>query len=318
MKAFHDSNYRASIPHHLFRFRAVGIATVAVLVLFYSFTYQSTHLSTFHLSDPPSAFVQEPQRPPPPLKAAIIIEGRTSPNLIPLILHFSSVLGPEWPIKVLHRSDNRDQFLSSSAFQRQILSGHITLQQLPSNVTLTSREAVSKLLTEPGLYRSLAPYKHLLFFQSDSILCANSPRMVEDFLQYDFIGAPIDAEYGHGMNGGLSLRNREKMLEVLGRSKFTGSPENGSEFEDQWFYQKLSELPVGPHNETGANLPSREVAAEFSVETIWKQQPFGLHQVSRWQAKHMKELDQWCPEYRIAGDVAFPEGASREKPTHEH
>ncbi|KAL8672091.1 MAG: hypothetical protein Q9168_003451 [Polycauliona sp. 1 TL-2023] len=201
--------------------------------------------------------------------------------------------------------DNFDQFFQSPAFQRQVSSGHIMLEQLPANVSLSTRDAVSHLLTRPWLYHSLAPYKHLLFFQSDSILCANSPRMVEDFLQYDFIGAPIDPKFGHGWNGGLSLRNRETILKVLERNEFTGRPENGSKYEDQWFARKLAELPVGPHYEPGANLPSIPMAAEFAVETMWKKQPFGLHQVARWQARHMKELDDWCPEYRLAGNVGF-------------
>lgn len=299
MKPFHDSPYRSSMHRYTSKFRRIGIATVVALIVFCAFNYQLARLPTFHLSNHPSDSIQQPPETPP-LKAAVIIEGRNSANLIPLILHFSSVLGPEWPIKVLHTAQNRQQFSFPPAFQRQTTSGHITLQQLPSNVTLTSRAAVSQFLTQPSLYHSLAPYKHLLFFQSDSILCANSRRMVEDFLQYDFVGAPIDPKFGHGMNGGLSLRNREKMLEVLDRHNFTGNPKDGSRFEDQWFIHKLEGLPPGANNATGALLPTPEVAVEFSAESMWKKQPFGLHQVSRWQSSHMKELDNWCPEYRLA------------------
>lgn len=40
---------------------------------------------------------------------------------------------------------------------------------------------------------------------------------MEDFLQYDFIGAPIDPKlgFGEGFNGGLSLRNRSMMLDIV-------------------------------------------------------------------------------------------------------
>ncbi|KLU91298.1 hypothetical protein MAPG_09819 [Magnaporthiopsis poae ATCC 64411] len=39
------------------------------------------------------------QRPEYPSGAAVIVETRTTaPNLIPLMLHFSSVLGPNWPV----------------------------------------------------------------------------------------------------------------------------------------------------------------------------------------------------------------------------
>ncbi|KAL8775312.1 MAG: hypothetical protein Q9209_000319 [Squamulea sp. 1 TL-2023] len=285
--------------------RILGIVSLIslILFLFFSFSYQLARLPTFHPSNYPSDSVKVPELPR--LKAAVIIEGRTLANLVPLILHFSSVLGPEWPIKILHTAENRDLFYISPAFQRQTASGHITLQQLPSNVTLNRHAAISELFTRPWLYHQLAPYKHLLFFQADSILCANSPRMVEDFLQYDFIGAPIDRKYGHGYNGGLSLRNRDKMLEVLERYHYTGDPKDESRFEDQWFARKLEKLPVGPNYEPGANLPTPEVATRFGVETIWQDRPFGLHQVSRWQSKHRKELLDWCPEFMLAESPGF-------------
>ncbi|KAL9034684.1 MAG: hypothetical protein Q9180_005267 [Flavoplaca navasiana] len=148
---------------YTFKSRIVGITTIVALLLFCSCGYELARLSTV----PPSNSITDSMQQgslSPRLKAAVIIEGRTLPNLIPLILHFSSVLGPEWPIKVLHRSENRNQFFRSPAFQRQTSSGHITLQQLPSNVSFTSRDAVSKFLTQPWLYHNLAPYEHLLLF----------------------------------------------------------------------------------------------------------------------------------------------------------
>ncbi|KAI4148740.1 MAG: hypothetical protein L6R39_002697 [Caloplaca ligustica] len=274
------------------------------LVFFFSISYQVTGLPTSSCSAKLSDDVKD-HSTLKPLKTAVIIEGRESGNLIPLILHFSTVLGPEWPIKVFHSSKNRESFGISPAFQRQMSSGHIALQQLPSNVTLTNHGAISKFFAEPWLYHQLAPARHLLFFQTDSILCANSPRMVEDFLQYDFIGAPIDRAYGKGMNGGLSLRNREKVLEVLDHFNYTGDPHDDSKFEDQWFVHKMEKLPTGPNFEPGANLPTPEVAARFSVESIWHEQPFGLHQVLRWQSSHKEELEAWCPEYLLAGSAGF-------------
>lgn len=299
MKPFQDASYHSSIRQFMSKSRVIGMATLIALILLYAFIYESARLPTLRISNQPSEPTQQPLEPPA-LKAAVIIEGRNSANLIPLILHFSSVLGPEWPIKVLHTTQNGKQFSFSPAFRRQVSSGHIMLRQLPSYVSWTSRAAVSEFFTQPSLYHSLAPYKHLLFFQGDSILCANSRRRVEDFLQYDFVGAPINPLKGHGMNGGLSLRNREKMLEVLDRHNFTGDPEDGSRHEDQWFIYKLEGLPRGPNDESGAHLPSPEVALEFSAETSWTRHPFGLHQVSRWQPSHVKELDNWCPEYRLA------------------
>ncbi|KAL8898554.1 MAG: hypothetical protein Q9192_002023 [Flavoplaca navasiana] len=204
---------------YTFKSRIIGVTTIVALVLLCSCSYELACLSTVPPSNATTDSMQQGSLSPP-LKAAVIIEGRTLPNLVPLILHFSSGLGPEWPIKVLpHQA-------TAAALEHQLHESRCP------------------------------PYEHLLLFQSDSILCANSPRMLEDFLEYDFVGAPIDPKYGQGMNGGLSLRKRETMFEVLERNQFTGRPDDGSKFEDQWFFQKLEELPPGPNNKTGANLPS--------------------------------------------------------------
>ena len=89
------------------------------------------------------------------------------------------------------------------------------------------------------------------------------------------------------------------MLEVLRYNNYTEG------FEDQWYYQKLKDLPTGPHFEPGANLPTPEVAKRFSVESMWHEKPFGLHQVHRWQSKHEEQLKEWCPEYLLAGEASF-------------
>ena len=297
-------NHRSKMTQHEFpRSQIIFLSTFIAIILLFSISYQANRLPSLRINLHHTNTSQT--LPGQALKVAVIIENRPSANLVPLILHFKSVLGPEWPIKVFHSAENLNIFSDSPAFQRQTSSGHIDLHQLPSNITLKDHESVSQFLTRSWLWERLAPHKHILFFQADSILCANSPFMVEDFLHYDFVGAPIDPNYGHGYNGGLSLRNREKFLEVTQRWNFTGNGTEGSRFEDQWFYEKLQELPTGPHSEPGANLPSWEVATKFAVETIWHKQPFGLHQVSRWQRSHATELSTWCPEHLMAGDAGF-------------
>ena len=72
------------------------------------------------------------------------------------------------------------------------------------------------------------------------------------------------------MNGGLSIRNRGKLLEVLDRNTYIKGVWGDMQWENQWFIDKLNKLPLGPNNETGANLPTPEVAGRFSVETMWQ------------------------------------------------
>lgn len=227
-------------------------------------------------------------------KVATIIETRAKSNLVPLIVHFANVLGPTWPIHVVGSKENQHLFTESAVFQRYVASGQITLAQLDPSISLKKSTDVSAFLAANGdFWQSLAPVDHVLLFQADSILCSNSPRRVDDFLEYDLVGAPISSQYGVGYNGGLSLRNRTRTLEIIESVKWNG------EYEDQWFYKQLVAV--------GAKMPTEEVANQFAVETILAESPLGLHQVHRWhRGDNLKKLIQWCPEVQIAdGSTSF-------------
>ena len=114
---------------------------------------------------------------------------------------------------------------------------------------------------------------------------------MDDFLEFDLVGAPIAPQFGHGYNGRLSLHNPKLMLDVVYTAHNSFSNESGGNevsFEDQWFYGRLKER--------GAKLPSEEVARKFAVETIYYERPLGYHQPQRWQHDHIKQITKWCPE----------------------
>lgn len=244
---------------------------------------------------------------------AAIIETRPLENLAPLMLHFSSVLGPNWPIHIFTETTTH---LQSAAIQRAITLKNLVVHILPSNITFDNRDAVSEFLTQPWFYEQLAPAGHVLLFQTDSIICANAPLHVEDFLQYDFTGAPIAPEFetAAGYNGGLSLRNRQMMLDIINTHSWQGEqaaaadPEDKStryemRYEDQWFYQKLIDMPPKADGSPYARLAERETAKKFSVETFWYDTPIGYHQVGRWgiwNEERLKATEKYCPEWSLA------------------
>lgn len=56
---------------------------------------------------------------------------------------------------------------------------------------------------------------------------------MEDFLEYDFVGAPIEVPkhgnngHGEGYNGGFSLRNRSMVLDIMRESSWQKEKETG-------------------------------------------------------------------------------------------
>lgn len=236
---------------------------------------------------------------------AAIVETRPLDTLVPLFLHFSTVLGPEWPV---HIFTTQTTIPASLPLRRAITSGHIVIRLLPLNTSFKNHQDVSQFLTEPWLWESLAPADHVLFFQADSMLCANSPVRVEDFLEYDFVGAPIDPNLGHGdegMNGGLSLRNRQMTLDVIAAYSWLDELKDATSYdpkgvyEDQWFYKKMKAM--------GAKLPDQETAQKFSVETLWYDTPLGFHKIAGWNMDRVEEIDRYCPEHRLATNLPIPE-----------
>ena len=101
----------------------------------------------------------------------------------------------------------------------------------------------------------------ILNFQIDSLLLRDN---IEEFLDYDFIGAPWSKpkEGKFVGNGGLSIRNKLKTIEYL--KKYEN--EKGV-WEDIFFVKHLDDH----------QLPDILTAMKFSVEDIFYPHPVGIH-----------------------------------------
>jgi hypothetical protein len=161
-----------------------------------------------------------PPPPPPPVpfpdNVAVIME--TDPaavrNLVPVILHFAAVLGPKWPVVLLTRKDKWVE-PPSPGFRRLMAERRLHIYFLPEGTTFPDHRSVSVFLTRPWFWEQFESAGRVLVFQADSVVCANSGRKIDDFVEWDLIGAPVAARYGVGYNGGLSLRNPKLVLEVV-------------------------------------------------------------------------------------------------------
>ncbi|TVY31337.1 hypothetical protein LSUB1_G008966, partial [Lachnellula subtilissima] len=225
-------------------------------------------------------------------------ETRPLPHLPALFTHMTNTIPPEWTFKIMGSEALLTFMRLSPLISRLEASGKLQFIDLPANYTLKNRETISQMFTDPHLYRDiLAPAEHLLVFQPDSIFCANAPRTLNDFLHWDWIGAPWSKTATYGGNGGLSLRKVSKILKVLEKQK---RPVGDGALEDLWLSSRLNALE-------GAQMPNANMSKTFSVESVWDETPLGYH--IGWLGVHHEQIwdDQsqvnhvmeYCPEVKM-------------------
>lgn len=238
-------------------------------------------------------------------KVAVITDTQYTSRLIPLILHYHAVLGPDWPIVFYTSPETISEHLqpesqtSSAVWRRAVEDGRIQVRSIPAEFNLTSRDGVNLYLSRPWLWEQLAPAQHVLLFQADAILCANSHRTVDDFLEWDWIAATLHGSE-HLYNGGLSLRNRTMILDILREGNNWEEETKSGEWtmggEDVWFSRKM--------DQRGAHLPDNRYALKFACQYEWhltqETEPLGYHKVHKNAPGWIEKIANYCPEISLA------------------
>lgn len=148
------------------------------------------------------------------------------------------------------------------------------------NEDIKTLKDYNKLLTDKNFWQEI-PFDKVLIFQHDSGLLRHG---IEEFLEYDFIGAPLYHIDFPAMNGGLSLRSKEAMIKCIDHKPWNANLGN----EDIYFCNILKEI--------GCNLPAKEVAQQFSVETIFGLGSLGYHAVDKWHSE--EKINQILNQYK--------------------
>jgi len=122
----------------------------------------------------------------------------------------------------------------------------------------------NKLMTDATFY-NLIPTEMMLIFQLDTLLSDKYHNNIYNFMDYDYVGAPWK-EKKYGGNGGLSLRRKSKMLEIINDKNYDHNKPNFYYHEDGYF----SFYP-------NINTPEQEIAKTFAVESYHYDKPVGIH-----------------------------------------
>ena len=203
---------------------------------------------------------------------AVIIEPREHKALGFVLHNFFTNLSEEWGFILFH--GNNKEFIDN-LFENELKPFLYRITFIKLNTDNLTSIQYNNICKNKNFYKCI-PTDILLKFETDSIIL--NKDLINDFLKYDYVGAP----WLNGMvgNGGLSLRNKNKMIEICEKVQ------DFTDHEDNYFsYQTKVTL----------NKPSFIKAQTFSVETIFNEKSCGIH--APWKYLNKYELEFLINKY---------------------
>ena len=188
---------------------------------------------------------------------AVIVEPRIDENIetiMKTVMYHLEDSSKKWGLQIFHGTKNIEQILNITKNW-----DNVSLTNLGTD-NLTKREYNDMMMTTD--FWDKVKGKKILSFQNDSILLKGG---IDKFLKYDYIGAPwIKPKEGYFVgNGGLSLRNKDKMIEIC----TLNDDKSNIPLEDIFFVKNLK----------GEGVADIETAYNFSMEDIFSEHAMGLH-----------------------------------------
>jgi Protein of unknown function (DUF5672) len=224
-------------------------------------------------------------------KVAVMLSTRADHSLIPTILRHISHLPHDWLCQIFGTQAVRTTLLKHPITAEHMMTGKIAFEPIDESYQkhFDSVSDYNRILLNVSFWEAIRG-KHVLIFQPDVALCANSFATPESFFPYSFIGSPWPHTPGCG-NGGYSLRNRDATLVAL---HLNPKDRSGALNEDLWFCFAFRQLNM--------TLPTREESFRFGVEGVWPTNnmftPLGIHKTfaNAFDLEKLIYLSSFCPE----------------------
>ncbi len=223
-------------------------------------------------------------------KNAVYIEFRKLTHSEVLIRNVIYKLGEDWCHTIITGSESYDYY---NELCKQI---NKNIKVIKLNVSNFTHNDYNNLLLTKNFWNMLDGEK-ILIYQSDTFIFNDN---INDFLEWDYIGAPyrtnasvLNANHQVG-NGGLSLRSKSKMIEVLDKvnlleniysiqvNQYKINKMLDKYPEDIVFSQNLQNLNIG-------KVADYETALRFASDSVYNENSFGMHSMwngcRNWETK---------------------------------
>lgn len=189
---------------------------------------------------------------------AIIVEPRCHAALSFVLKNFFENLSDDWGFVICHGCNNK-YFLENIINNELTMYKNKVVKLVNLNIDNLDSTRYNELLKNKSFY-DFIDTETFLIFQTDSLIIKENKHLINDFLEYQYVGAPW--RNGKVGNGGLSLRKKSKMIEILDKV-------NVDDKNEDLFFSQQRQLDI--------YLPNFRKAQKFSVESVFYESPFGVH-----------------------------------------
>lgn len=229
-------------------------------------------------------------------KVAVIVETREHKALPFVLNNVMSILPSDWGLQIFHGSNNLE-YVKEVTDTKLLRSREVIFSDLKMDSISADDSSLEIMLTEDFWNRVSA--ETVLYFECDSMLCPNSEYKIEDFEHFDYIGGywgnqldMLDNDYSKVMNGGLSLRKKSFMLDIIMNELQPYLDRGGNPCEDYFVTDRIR------------NKPKVKDVLSFSIDNGYMyplngKAPFGLHKPwganpAKGHGKYYNEIKEVC------------------------
>ena len=193
-------------------------------------------------------------------KKLVIVEPRCHPLLSGVLKNFITNIDNYWSMTILHGMNNYN-------YIKNIIGENTNIKLINLDIDNLTVHEYNKLLLSINFW-NLFDSNKILIFQTD---CLIRNKNINNFIMYDYIGAPwkkkikteIYIELG---NGGLSIRDRNKILYILNKYRnYIKKYEYAEDLFFSTFFKKEN-----------FNIPDYNTSLLFSSEQLFSNS-CGLH-----------------------------------------
>jgi hypothetical protein len=217
---------------------------------------------------------------------AVIIEPRKHNALEFVLTNFTYMLDNRWNFIIFHGNQNKNYI--NDIISTKLINHINRIKLINLNVDNLTIHDYNVLLYNPLFYTNI-PTEIFLIFQTDTLICDKFKNTIYKFIEndYDYIGAPyLNKTIG---NGGLSLRKKSKMLEIISKCG------DRKQFSPQQLHNEDAFFSQVCNDRVNIKLPSFEDAKEFSIETVYSDKSFGIHKAWEYQdAFQLMNINKFC------------------------